>query len=89
MMEDIDCVLTCGPEPMMQRTVKIASGKSIPIQASLERYMKCGLGLCDSCSIDGYQVCRDGPVFYDDELKKMKEFGKFERDKSGRKVRLC
>ncbi len=89
MMNDIDCVITCGPEPMMQRTVEIASNNSIPVQASLERYMKCGMGLCDSCSINGLQVCRDGPVFYDDEMKKMKEFGKFERDKSGRKVRLC
>ncbi|MFO7792462.1 MAG: dihydroorotate dehydrogenase electron transfer subunit [Candidatus Saliniplasma sp.] len=89
MMENTECVLTCGPEPMMKKTVEISTRKNVPVQASLERYMKCGLGLCDSCSIDGYQVCRDGPVFYGDELEEMDEFGKFERDKSGRRVRLC
>ncbi|MFP4051924.1 MAG: dihydroorotate dehydrogenase electron transfer subunit [Thermoplasmata archaeon] len=86
--KDIDQVITCGPEAMMKKTVDISLDYDIPVQASLERYMKCGLGLCDSCTINGYQVCRDGPVFTGEELSEMEEFGKFERDKTGKKVEL-
>ncbi|MFW5928549.1 MAG: dihydroorotate dehydrogenase electron transfer subunit [Thermoplasmatota archaeon] len=86
--KDIDQVITCGPEIMMKKTVEIALGHDLPVQASLERYMKCGLGLCDSCTINGYQVCKDGPVFNGKELSEMEEFGKFERDKTGKKVEL-
>lgn len=87
-MEGVDAVLTCGPEIMMKKTVDTAREKGIPVQASLERYMKCGLGLCDSCSIDGYQVCRDGPVFDGETLEKMSEFGRFERSKTGIKEKI-
>ncbi len=86
--EDIDTVLTCGPEVMMTKIVDMAVDRDIEVQASLERYMKCGLGLCDSCSINGYQVCEDGPVFSGEQLKDMDEFGKYERDKAGRKESL-
>ena len=85
---DIDQILTCGPEVMMKKTVDIALKNNVPVQASLERYMKCGLGLCDSCTINGYQVCKDGPVFTGEELSEMEEFGRFERDKTGKKVEL-
>ncbi len=86
--EDIDLVLTCGPEIMMKKVFEICVARDIQIQASLERYMKCGIGICDSCTIDGKQVCLDGPVFTGDELKEMDEFGKFERTKEGRLVEL-
>lgn len=85
---EIDSVITCGPEVMMKRVVDMCLEKDVPVQASLERFIKCGLGLCDSCAINGYQVCRDGPVFWGEELEQMDEFGKFERDKTGRKVGL-
>ncbi|MFP3872565.1 MAG: dihydroorotate dehydrogenase electron transfer subunit [Candidatus Aenigmatarchaeota archaeon] len=86
--EEIDSVLTCGPEIMMRKVVDMCVEREIPIQASLERYMKCGIGLCDSCTIDGKQVCIDGPVFKGGELKEMDEFGEFERTKEGLLVRL-
>ncbi|MEF8873198.1 MAG: dihydroorotate dehydrogenase electron transfer subunit [Candidatus Thermoplasmatota archaeon] len=82
--EDIDRVLTCGPEVMMKKIVDLCLEEDIEVQASLERYMKCGIGICDSCTIDGKQVCRDGPVFDGKELEKMDEFGRFERAKDGR-----
>lgn len=82
--ESIDLVLTCGPEVMMRKTVDLCLEKDIEVQASLERYMKCGIGICDSCTIDGKQVCMDGPVFEGEELEKMDEFGRFERAKDGR-----
>jgi sulfhydrogenase subunit gamma (sulfur reductase) len=30
---------------------------------SLERHMKCGVGKCGHCQINGVYVCREGPVF--------------------------
>ena len=58
-----DCVYTCGPELMMKGVVEIANKNSIPVQASLERYMKCGIGICGSCCLDSSLVCQDGTVF--------------------------
>ena len=48
--------------------------------------MKCGIGVCDSCAIDGLHVCTDGPVFSGKELMKLEDFGKIKRDLAGRKV---
>ena len=83
-----DLVITCGPEVMMKKIVDIANEMKTPIQASLERYMKCGMGICDSCSINGLQVCKDGPVFGGDVLKGLSEFGKRRRDVCGRAVKV-
>ncbi len=79
-----DLIITCGPEVMLKKVVDIATLKGISVQASLERIMKCGVGICDSCSISGYQVCRDGPVFDGKVLKKFVEFGVTRRDGCGR-----
>ncbi len=49
----IGSIITCGPEIMMKKVVEMGREGKIPVQASLERYMKCGIGLCDSCTIDG------------------------------------
>ena len=78
-----DHVFTCGPEKMMKKVFKICESNMIPIQASLERYMKCGIGICGSCSIDRWLVCIDGTVFNRNELAAMKEFGLNFRDKYG------
>ncbi len=81
-----DVVLTCGPELMMRRAVDICLEKKIPCQASLERYMKCGMGVCGSCAIDpsGLLVCKDGPIFTAEQLAGS-EFGEYSRTKSGAK----
>jgi dihydroorotate dehydrogenase electron transfer subunit len=81
-----DMVLTCGPEVMLKKVVDICLENGIPVQASLERHMKCGMGICDICSIDGLQVCRDGPVFTGEVLKDLPEFGKYKRDPSGKRI---
>ena len=55
----------CGPEPMMQFAAQVLLRKGIPakdIQLSLERDMKCGIGLCGHCQLGPILVCRDGPV---------------------------
>jgi len=83
-----DIIYTCGPEIMMKKIVEMAIARGIKVQASLERLMKCGIGICDSCSINGYRVCIDGPVFSENELKNMDELGEYQRDSSGRKVPL-
>lgn len=55
----------CGPEPMMRFSAKVLLRKGIPaddIRISLERDMKCGIGLCGHCQLGPILVCRDGPV---------------------------
>jgi len=43
------------------------------ILLSLERRMKCGMGLCGHCQINNVYVCLDGPVFSYEELIKLEE----------------
>jgi dihydroorotate dehydrogenase electron transfer subunit len=86
--EKFNQIITCGPEIMMEKILDLGLKNKIRVQASLERFMKCGIGICDSCAINGYHVCKDGPVFDDKKLGKMKDFGKFKRDASGKKVRM-
>jgi len=78
-----DAVYACGPELMMYKTVKIATSKDIFVQASLERMMKCGMGICGSCCINEKLVCKDGTVFEGKQLLTMDEFGKKYRNKAG------
>jgi dihydroorotate dehydrogenase electron transfer subunit len=84
---DYDSVITCGPEIMMKKLFdKITK---IDFQASLERYMKCGFGLCGQCCVgEGLRVCKEGPVFNMRKLEKIKDFGIYKRDASGIKIKL-
>ncbi len=82
--EQFDMIYTCGPELMMKSIYNLSVTYSIPIQASLERYMKCGIGICASCCINDKLVCKDGTVFNENQLSELSEFGKVFRDKSGR-----
>jgi len=87
--EHFDMIYTCGPESMMRRVFQLAERYDTPIQASLERIMKCGLGICGSCCIGKYRVCKDGPVFSSEQLKEiLDEFGFFKRDFAGKKIKL-
>lgn len=78
-----DAVYTCGPELMMYKTVQLANSKNIFVQASLERMMKCGVGICGSCCVGEDLVCRDGTIFDGTHLSNNKEFGHFHRNKAG------
>ena len=84
--ESFDIIYTCGPELMMKKIFDEGQKKDIKVQVSLERRMKCGVGICGSCTIGPYRVCKDGPVFNDDILKNLDDFGKYERDSTGKKV---
>jgi dihydroorotate dehydrogenase electron transfer subunit len=66
-------IYSCGPEPMLAKVAEIAEKKNIDCQVSMERQMACGIGLCQSCSVEcktnnnGQTIyklcCQDGPVF--------------------------
>jgi len=79
----------CGPEPMLVSLLKLMEHYHVPLQLSLERYMKCGVGLCGHCVIDGEgtRVCLEGPVFDASQLRKT-DFGKSDRDATGQRQPL-
>jgi dihydroorotate dehydrogenase electron transfer subunit len=85
-----DVMYTCGPEKMMAGLYGLARQRGMRFQASLERFMKCGCGICGSCALDptGELVCLDGPVFTGDRLSQVIEFGKYSRDSTGAKENL-
>ncbi|MBU2602379.1 MAG: FAD/NAD(P)-binding protein [Actinobacteria bacterium] len=65
-----------GPPVMFKHVVKQVLAVGIPedrIILSLERRMKCGIGECGHCQINGVYVCEDGPVFTYAELKRLEE----------------
>ena len=73
-----DNVLACGPERMLYKIMLKCLELGVKCQISIERYIKCGIGICGSCVLDpkGLRVCSDGPVFYAEELANT-EFGKY------------
>jgi dihydroorotate dehydrogenase electron transfer subunit len=82
-----DAIYTCGNEAMTAKMLKLAEEHETPMQASLERIMLCAMGICGSCVIGRYRVCKDGPVFNQTQLKEMKnELGKYKRGFNGQKV---
>jgi NAD(P)H-flavin reductase len=57
----------CGPEVMMRFSAELLRGRGVPadrIRLSLERNMKCGIGLCGHCQFGPLLLCRDGPVIH-------------------------
>ncbi len=70
---NFNMIYTCGPEVMMRKVFELAQKRKVPMEASLERLMRCGIGLCGSCMIGKYRVCRDGPVFTMAQLNEIKD----------------
>ncbi|MBM4017210.1 MAG: oxidoreductase [Planctomycetes bacterium] len=65
-----------GPPVMFKFAVLEALAEGIPehrIICSLERHMKCGVGKCGHCQIRGIYVCREGPVFTYEQVKRLRE----------------
>ena len=63
----------CGPDGMLHALAKIAAERRLPCQVSLEGYMACGVGACLACTCGAAnggsrQVCKDGPVFWAEEV---------------------
>jgi NAD(P)H-flavin reductase len=68
--------VVCGP-PIMYRFVLMELRKlNLPtdqIFLSLERHMKCGVGKCGHCQINGLYACQSGPVFRYSDIESVKE----------------
>jgi dihydroorotate dehydrogenase electron transfer subunit len=79
----IRTVYTCGPERMIRGVIDICMRHEIRCQFSLERYMKCGFGVCGQCTCGKKRVCADGPVFSIADLPDLSEFGLYARTKTG------
>lgn len=87
--ETFNIIYTCGPEKMLRKIFELAEEHRTNLEASLERLMRCAIGLCGSCTIGKYRVCADGPVFTSKQLREVKsEFGNSKRDLTGRKIPL-
>ena len=85
----LDMIYACGPEPMIRQVLNLAEVHRVPLEASLERLMRCGIGICGSCMIGKYRVCRDGPVFNSKRLREVKdELGIFKLGFNGNRVSL-
>lgn len=71
--------MICGPEVMMRFTVQALLNQGVEMEnvfISMERNMRCAVGLCGHCQFGPVFVCRDGPVFCYSGIKEF--FGKRE-----------
>ncbi len=71
---DDTVAITCGPPIMIKFVLEgLAQLKfrDEDIITTLEKRMKCGIGLCGRCNIGSKYVCKDGPVFSLAQLKEM------------------
>lgn len=76
---DNTVAMVCGPEVMMRFVVREMEQRGVShdrIYVSMERNMKCGIGLCGHCQIASAFCCKDGPVFRFDRIQPV--FGKAE-----------
>jgi NAD(P)H-flavin reductase len=66
----------CGPEVMIHFTVEALRARGVPderIFLSLERDMRCGVGLCGHCQLGPTLICRDGPVYSQAQVARIME----------------
>jgi len=75
--DDVDikeaAAVVCGPPVMMKfATLKLLEFGFEPrqIYLSMEKNMSCGIGKCGHCMIGKYYVCKDGPVFTYEQIRK-------------------
>jgi NAD(P)H-flavin reductase len=63
--------LICGPEVMMRFTASALRDAGVSpdrIYLSIERNMKCAIGLCGHCQFGPAFICKDGPVMRLDKI---------------------
>ncbi len=66
--------ITCGPPIMIKYTLEALAFlkfRDEDIITTLEKRMKCGIGICGRCNIGMKYVCKDGPVFSLAQLKEL------------------
>lgn len=77
---EADIIFACGPTPMLRGVKAYAQEHGIKAQLSLEERMACGIGACLGCvcktketddhsNVKNKRICKDGPVFYADEVE--------------------
>lgn len=77
---EADMIFSCGPTPMLRGVKQYALEHGIKAQISLEERMACGIGACLGCvckskekdahsHVNNKRVCKDGPVFYAEEVE--------------------
>jgi len=70
--------MICGPEVMIRAACTELARRGVSPQdtfVSLERNMKCAVGLCGHCQLGSHLVCRDGPVLPYDQVERMLDHG--------------
>ncbi len=70
-IEGYERIYCCGPPVMLKKLYDLFKKMGIlsRVEFSIERYMRCGIGVCGSCVIEGgLRVCKEGPVFRGDEI---------------------
>lgn len=80
-------VCGAGPEPMLLAVREAARLQRLPVELSFERYMKCGIGLCGQCCLDGsgLRLCVEGPILTEEQMQSVTEWGLPHRGPSGRR----
>jgi NAD(P)H-flavin reductase len=82
LMPDLDInpadtvAVICGPPVMYKFVIFELNQKEMPtdqVYVSLERHMKCGVGKCGHCQVNGLYVCQDGPVFRYADVEDVRE----------------
>ena len=66
--------LVCGPEIMMRFAVNALRDRGVRserIYLSMERNMKCAIGLCGHCQFGPDFICKDGPVMRYDQIERI------------------
>lgn len=77
---EADIIFACGPTPMLRGVKAYAKEHNIKAQLSFEERMACGIGACFGCTcqstekdhhsnVHNKRVCKDGPVFYAEEVE--------------------
>lgn len=71
---DNTVAVLCGPPIMIKFTLQALEKLGFApenIVTTLEKRMKCGIGICGRCNIGSHYVCVDGPVFTMAQLKEL------------------
>ncbi|MEE8322135.1 MAG: dihydroorotate dehydrogenase electron transfer subunit [Candidatus Bathyarchaeia archaeon] len=85
--KNFDMIYSCGPEPMTRKVFDLSESQGLQLQVCLERIVHCSLGLCGSCVIGRFRVCKDGLILSSEQLREVAdEFGVFKRGLDGRKT---
>ncbi len=84
--EPAPAIYACGPEMMLVALHRLCLERELPGQFSVERYMKCGFGVCGQCAMDDLLVCQDGPVFDVEQLEGVQDFGSVRHSATGRRL---